>query len=444
MAQQGKGEEIHVCNTETPLVQNDDRDDLPNHLLTALLCSISLILGVVQTLPISILVPESVDLGLTLGQSLFIVSSRPASSLLVLFLQPFMNRLNVRVYLISTALVSCLGFASFYFSVHHSRSTYLYVSIVARFITGTALYLINNKTVVGITNHLRGNVTTSTTLWETFFSLGGAAGAAVGSLVDTSIGFPLTMVVAGLILLINVLILTCIFPSPPGHVEKIESGLSYRRVLGLSLTVDMLVYCWIPMICVGGGLNYAEGIATEFYRTDYSKSIRFGGFLQLEFVLVYSITAVIIGVFRDKWPILKIIGLFVGMFGCSLVFPFLGPIEYVSPPSVPKIVVSTSAFNLLMVFFCAVMLSSVTISALTLSKRLPTDEATSLAVNAVNVAYAVGSIIGPIIGGQLLLKYSYSTVWATGTPFYILGAVLVGAYAFEQYRKDELTLTEQL
>ena len=429
------------CSTETPLMQNDDRDYSPNHFITALLCFISLILGLVQAFPIAILVPESVDLGLTVGQSVFIVSARPASSLLVLFLQPFMNRLNVRIYLIFTGLVSCLGFASFYFLVQY-HSAYLYGSVFVRFVTGTALYLINNKTVVGITNHLKGNVTTSTTLWETFFFLGIAGGAAVGSLVDTAIGFPLTMVVAGLILLLNVLTLTCIFPSPPEDVEKTETGLGFREVLNLNLTVDMMVYCWIPMVCVGGGLSFGEGVSSEFYRAEYSKSIRFGGFLQLEFCIVYSITAAIIGMLRNRWPILKIIGLVVGLFCAGLVFPFVGPVRYVNPPGVPKIVMSASAFSIIMVFFCAVMLNSVTLSALTLSKRLPTGAATSLAVNAVNVAYSFGSIIGPIIGGQLLLKYNYETVWATASPFYIIGAILVGGYASEQYNKKELKLTE--
>ena len=430
------------CNTETPLVQKDDGDDSLNHFLTALLCFISVILGSVLAFPVAILVPESVDLGLTVGQSVFIVSARPASSLLVLFLQPYMDRLIVRIYLIFTGLVGFLGFASFYFLVQF-HGAYLYGSVFVRFVTGTALFLINNKTVVGLTNHFKGDVTTSTTLWETFFVLGVAVGIAVGSLVDTSIGFPLTMVVAGLILLVTVLTLMCIYPSPPGDVEESDPGLGVREVLTLNLNWDTMVYCWIPMVCIGGGLNFAEGVASQFYRTAYSKSLRFTGLLQLEFVVVYGITAAIIGVLRNKWPILKIIGLVVGLFCAGLVFPFIGPIRYVNPLGVPEMVMSASAFNFLMVFFCSVMLNSVTLTALMLSTRMPIDAATSLAVNLINVAYSLGSIIGPIIGGQLLLKYNYATVWAIGCPFFITSAIVVGGYASVQYKRQELILTEQ-
>ena len=240
-----------------------DRDDSPNHFLTALLCFISVILGLVPAFPVAILVPESVDLGLTVEQSVFIVSARPALSLLVLFLQPYMDRLNVRIYLIVTGLVGFLGFGSFYFLVQ-SQGAYLYGSVFARFVTGAALYLISNKTVVGLTNHLKGDVTTSTALWETCFFVGVAGGIAVGSLLDTFIGFPLTMAVAGLIVLVNVLTLMCIYPSPAGDVENSDPGLGIREVLNLTLKWDTMVYCWIPMVCVGGGLNFVEGIAPSF------------------------------------------------------------------------------------------------------------------------------------------------------------------------------------
>ena len=68
------------------------------------------------------------------------------------------------------------------------------------------------------------------------------------------------------------------------------------------------------------------------------------------------------------------------------------------------------------------------------------DKATSLAVNVVNVAYSMGSLVGPVIGGQLLSKYDYSVVWAAGVPFFILGSILVGIYSVVKYRKNELPL----
>ena len=104
---------------------------------------------------------------------------------------------------------------------------------------------------------------------------------------------------------------------------------------------------------------------------------------------------------------------------------------------------SASAFNFLVVFSCFVLLNSVTLTALRLSTRLPIDAATSLAMSEIRCAYSFGSIIGPIIGGQLLLKYDYATVWAIGCPFFIIAAIVVGGYASVQYKRQELILTEQ-
>ena len=210
----------------TPLVPRDETGNTPNCILTFLLCFIATMLGFIATMlcfiattlcfiatmlglvlafPMSILIPESLDLGLTVGESVFIVSARPATSLIVVLIQPTMNKINDQLYLICTSFVCCLGFASFYFSVN-IPTAYLYLAVFARAVSGTTLFLINNKTVVGMTTHLKGDVTTSTALWETFFFLGIAAGVAVGSLVDVAIGFHLTMVTAGLILLGSVLL----------------------------------------------------------------------------------------------------------------------------------------------------------------------------------------------------------------------------------------------
>ena len=94
----------------------------------------------------SILVPESLNLGLTVVQAVLIVSARPATSVIVIFIQPSMNKLDDRVYLVCTGIICFLGFASFYFSVNFF-SYYLYLAVLARAVSGTTLFLINNKTI---------------------------------------------------------------------------------------------------------------------------------------------------------------------------------------------------------------------------------------------------------------------------------------------------------
>ena len=269
--------------------------------------------------------------------------------------------------------------------------------------------------MVGITNHLQGDVTTSTALWETFFYVGVSGGVAVGSLVDVSIGFPLAMMVAGLVLLGTVMLLTCVFPSSNSkeNVSDESSQPNFRDLMRFSLNYDMVVYCWIPMVCIGAGANFAEGITTEFFRSQYGKSIAFGGFLELGTMVTYTLTAALLGFLRERWPIVKILGLVVGFSGAGIIAPFIGPVELVSLPSNVNIVVSGIAVNIMQIFVCAVLLNSVTVSALVLSKALPIDTATSLAVNLTNAAYALGSIAGPAIPENLpdrLSDYRWNTL----------------------------------
>ena len=159
-------------------------------------------------------------------------------------------------------------------------------------------------------------------------------------------------------------------------------------------------------------------------------------------MVTYTLTAALLGFLRERWPIVKILGLVVGFSGAGIIAPFIGPVEQVSFPSNVNIVVSGIAVNIMQMCVCAVLLNTVTVSALVLSKYLPIDTATSLAVNLTNAAYELGSIVGPAIGGQMLMRYSFPTVWAIGTLFYIPTSVLVGIYAYLRYRDNKLPLTE--
>ena len=121
----------------------------------------------------------------------------------------------------------------------------------------------------------------------------------------------------------NVAMLSCNFPDPPENVtSSSDPDFAFKEVLGFISSPGVIVYCWVPMIIVGGGLNYAEGITAEFYRTDYRKSLQFGGYLSLETCLIYSLTAAGIGVLRNKWPIVKVIGIVVGLLGAGIISPF--------------------------------------------------------------------------------------------------------------------------
>ena len=419
--------------SNSPLIQRGGPDrNPPNHFKTALLCLISLTLGLVQTIPLSILIPESLNLGLSTAQASLILAAWPASSLLVLLIQPLMNRLKTPLYLILTALINSAGFCSFYYSVTVLQY-YLYLAVLARFTCGTTLFLINNKTAVGITEHLRGNVSKSSTLWEVFNSAGQACGAYIGSLLDSRIGFPLSMAVSGGTILVTVVILSCFYPSDYGRFDE-STDTSTRDTYRLYVSRDMLIYCWCPMVCIGGCMVYVEGIITLFYLKEFLKSLQFGGVLIGLSGIVYCISATVIGLLRERWPSLTMIGLVLGLFGSGVVLPFIGPI--VSLPGEFKLYLSVATFNLLLVCSCAIQLNSLTVSAAALTKILDSQTAMSVSLNAVNVAYNLGAFVGPIIGGNLLTWFSFSEVFAIGAPFFILAAVIVGVSHVSQNRSS--------
>ena len=181
---------------------------------------------------------------------------------------------------------------------------------------------------------------------------------------------------------------------------------------------------------------YGEGNITEFYLKDYSKSLQFGGMLIGVSGVVYCLSAAVIGFLREKWSCLTMAGLVLGLAGCGLVLPFIGPI--ISPPGVYKLVLSVSAFNLLLVCSCSIQLNSLTVSAAALTQKLDSQQAMSVSLNAVNVAYNLGAFVGPIVGGALLTNFSFSEVFAMGAPFFVLAALIVGVFHLRG-RRSQMT-----
>lgn len=365
-------------------------------------------------------------------QASLILAAWPVSSLLVPLIQPALNRHDNTVYLVLTGTVNSASFCSFYFSVSFPDS-YLYLAILSRFICGTTLFLINNKTAVGLTKHLHGNVGKSTTLWEVFNSAGQATGAYIGSCLNDKVGFPLTMTVSGAAVLVVVVMVCICYPQRSDDIEE-NTNVSTTDTYLLYVSRDMLVYCWCPMVCIGGCMVYSEGILTEFYLKDFSKSLEFGGVLLGVSGVVYTVSALIIGLLRERWSCVTIVGLVSGLVGCGVILPFIGP--FISFSTNWDIIISVFSFNLLLVCSCAIQLNSLTISARALSEcaRAATTTSTdnqlamSVSLNGVNVAYNIGGFVGPIVGGSLLKTFRFGEVFAMGAPFFVAASLIVGAF----------------
>ena len=173
---------------------------------------------------------------------------------------------------------------------------------------------------------------------------------------------------------------------------------------------------------------YGEGIITEFYSTIFSKSLQFGGFLLGMGGVVYFLSAAVLGLLRERWSYLTIVCLVVGLLGCGVCLPLIGPVSILPLPDQYKLPVSITAFNCLLIWSCAIQLNSLTLSAGSLTHVVDSQQAMSVALNSVNVAYNMGAFVGPIAGGALLTRFSFSEVFAMGAPFFVVAAFVVAVF----------------
>ena len=408
--------------------ENKGRAPYKHHLVSSMMALVALVMGIVKSLPLSIMLPKSLDLGLTTQQGALIIAAWPASSLLAVLLQPTLNRLPNRWYLTGTGIMCSLGFFSFYFAIH-SGPYYLYLAAISRFFSGISCLLINNRAAVGLTTHFSGDINKSSTIWEMFNTAGMAAGASVGSIIQECLGFSLTMVLTGVIVIVNVGVLLC---AHPGHKYIYEKDQTTKDMFMLHFSLEMIVYCWSITFCMGACMFFVEGNLTEYYRSVYFKSLAFGGALLGISGIVYSLAAGIIGLMRVKWPILTVLGLEVGLLGVAVTLLFIGP--FVEIAGVNNITVSVTTFNLLLVSSAAVQLNATLVAANSLKNKVTGEVAMSVTMNVTNAAYNIGAFVGPLVGGGLLSYIPYKCVFAVGSPFFLSASLVVGSLAFYQRR----------
>ena len=155
----------------------------------------------------------------------------------------------------------------------------------------------------------------------------------------------------------------------------------------------------------------------------------FGGVILGETGLLYSLTAVLVGVLREYRPKLVGSGLPFGLIVAGIGLLLLGP--YLHIPSIPDLYLSVGTFNLLLICSCLVQVNAVTLAASMIAGKESSETATSLIMNAFGVAYYFGAFIGPILIGHLLEKLSFGEAFAVGAPFLILTGSIAAIRFFQ-------------
>ena len=231
--------------------------------LSVLLVAVFL-LGILKALPLAILIPESISIGLSISQATLIISAWSASGVCALLVQPLCNRLPDAVYLLSSGIVCASGFFSFHFSVK-TPDLYLYIATTAFLLSGTAHTLIKNKISVYLTSHFEGNVGRTVVLYEIFISIGFFFGAYLGSFIDSHLGFVKTMLVGGAIVIVVIASLMLFLFSQNNISKDKKHDLSFPAY-SLLLDKDVFVFFWCPAICMAACIVSVEGVLTEFYK----------------------------------------------------------------------------------------------------------------------------------------------------------------------------------
>ena len=374
--------------------------------------------GIVMGLQLAIIVSESLKLGLSKFQAQWILLAFYSSSFPSMLLQPSINKWSIWVFAIVIGITGWAAFGVFYFSPYLGK-LYLYVGFSGRLVGGIAYYLLCNKIMIGMTRAFSGNVAISSPSWQVTLTSGNAVGAYMGSVFVNIMGFSNTMLSCAFIFLGICIILIFVFPAESNDEQE---SAEYKNNFQLHFLPDLIGYGWAPQLCIGSCIVFVEGNLVYFYEKEFTKPPEFGGAVLGIGSLVYGLTSFISGYIGNKKPSFLPGMIAVGLTTVGIQLMFLGPVFTIN--SRAELWISVASFNLLIVGSSLLQYASLALCAKTLSERVGSEEAMSIAVNVWFMAKSIGSCTGSIIAGALLKKLSYRIVFALGAPFFLIFAIL--------------------
>eukprot|EP00116_Pleurobrachia_bachei_P004570 sb/3464832/ len=384
-----------------------------------ILSILSVLLGIVQTSPMAILVPESISKGLSDFQATIILVAWPFSSLIALIIQPLITQLDRRY--IAQRVIACTGCAAFclFYPGEMYPKLFIWCAVTSRLLAGCSLFLLKNDVVVIITEVLAGNVAKAASTWEVCYSTGQAIGAYTGAIIALNIGFTNTMILAGLAFFVIGFAVQLLWDKTSNR--EVIKKTTTREVYRLHFTPPLLVFGWSVNMTIGGCMVFVYGMLSYYYSEEYGVSLDSTSLVLGMGSVVYSIAAFLVGVVNSKGERMTLPGLVVGLIGAAISLVFLGP----SIPLKKGFPISVISFNTLLVFSALIQLNSITISAQSLTTITTTELAMSITMNVACVSYNVGAIIDPLLAAWFTDYLPERQVFALGTPVFVALAVTV-------------------
>ena len=417
------------------LLDGEKKTDAKRRARTIAFIPLTFAAGLFRTIPLCILVPGSIHLGLTPSQAALILVAKPLSSFPALLIAPTLSMMRDAYYFLLAGVLAGMAFTSFYFAPDMSCIGYMVFAVIALSATGVADFLLSNKIAVGWTILLDGDVAKSSMAWEMINNVGKALGAYLGTLLTLKFGFPVTMTVNGLMWLLMPIMFVAVFPEQVNMKSEDEAEFNLKSMYKMHFTIDTLLYGWIPMFCIGGCVEFVKAVLTEFYSIEYSKSLKFGGAVLGAGSAIYSISTIVIGPLGVRFS-LQYLFLVLGLAGVGVMLLLLGPAITIPQLAENETTVSASAFCLMLISSSAIQYSSLAVTARVLSDQVSADRAMSFAMNVWNLAFNAGAVLGPLVASGLLglTHLGYRGTFAVGAPFFFASAIIVSLIDF--IRKD--------
>ena len=418
------------------LLDGEKKTDAKRRARTIAFIPLTFAAGLFRTIPLCILVPGSIHLGLTPSQAALMLVAQPLSSFPALLIAPMLSKMRDAYYILLAGVLGGLAFTSFHFAPEMGIIGYMVFAGIALFASGAADFFLSNKIAVGWTILLNGDVAKSSMAWEMINNVGKALGAYLGTLLTLKFGFPVTMMVNGLMWLFMTIMFVVVFPEQVNMKSEDEAEFNLKSMYKMHFTIDTLLYGWIPMFCIGGCVVFVEAVLTEFYSIEYSKSLEFGGAVLGAGSVIYSISTMVVGPLGVRFVSLQYLFLVLGLAGVGVMLLLLGPAITIPQLAENETTVSASAFCLMLISSSAIQYSSLAVTARVLSDQVSADHAMSIAMNVWNLAYNAGAVLGPLVASGLLglTHLGYRGTFTVGAPFFFASAIIVSLIDF--IRKD--------
>ena len=382
---------------------------------------VTFLLGVIQTIPISILIPTALDEEVTTTQAFVLLACGPLSSLPAMLLQPLTNAVTHYKLLLVLGVVETMSLSLFY--VLRSDRLF-YCGCVLRLIGGVAHFMIGNRVSVLLANLLENRANLAVVTWDVFSSSGQALGAYVGAVVSAKVGFHTTMLIASMgIFVITVITTNALKIGNIPHIANSPLHNQPRILYRLHFNKELLLYGWIIMFLIGACMTYTEGVLSQFYKDQYHKSLKFGGFLLGISGVLYSISSAIFGVIGDRLRGAPKALLIFGQIGVSVCLVFLGP--WIPVPGSGALYVSVGAFLILLVFSAAVQLNTITVAVARMSRYIEPALCMAIVMNVINLSYSIGAFIGPVVGSLCLQNWGHLPTFAFGGIFFACSFIIL-------------------